>query len=746
MIVFDIQAVQSRSHGERGIARYCLEVAHAIERIAPDHIDRYTVNPHRPIPASLEHLIRTGKVVRSDEVSRERLSLLHVGSPVELDLPIEQIVFGQPERLVVNLFDLIPLVFRDHYLRDPGTSLRYLTRIGVYNSADRVLADSQSAADDAIRLLGIPAERCRVVGAGASEAFRLPSGGVAEAAARVMLDLPAIRPGYIMLPSGIDWRKNIEGVLRGYSQLSAELRRRHQLVLVCRAAEDERRYLLELADGLGCADTFVMTGYVSDSLLVALNQAAYLVIFPSRYEGFGLPVLEARRCGAAVICGDNSSLREVLPDPRARFDAADDESIRVVLDRALNDSGFIDELRSMPVPPFTWERAAQLTIDAHEELLNSPRPASLMADIRPRIAYVTPLPPIESGVARYSYQLLTELARQARVRCFSDQDFAHAAVPAGVAISPMEDLASMQAAGEFDHVVIALGNNAIHASALQLSRRVPSVVHLHDVRLVNCYADESWPHVVERQYPGRFSASELAMLPAPWADLVQTKSIFLLADVASTTRRMLVHSKHAASLIELDVGHVALDVGPHAVPRRVVQRTVVDTGLVVSLGIVSTAKQSDKIVGAASVLQRRGSHLEFVLVGDGGEIVTDHPANLHVAGMVDDGEYTSFLGRATVAVQLRDHTNGESSGAVADCLGAGVPVIVSDVGSFAELPDAAVVKVRRDITAHELADTIESLVADPERRRAMSDAAIEYSQRHTFAAAARQLLDALATT
>src|SRR5687768_17014438 len=103
MIVFDIQAVQSRSHGERGIARYCLEVAHAIERIAPNHIDRYSVNPHRPIPASLEHLLRTGKVVRSAELAGSHLSLLHIGSPVELDLPVDEIVFGRPERLVVNL-------------------------------------------------------------------------------------------------------------------------------------------------------------------------------------------------------------------------------------------------------------------------------------------------------------------------------------------------------------------------------------------------------------------------------------------------------------------------------------------------------------------------------------------------------------------------------------------------------------------------------------------------------------------
>jgi glycosyltransferase involved in cell wall biosynthesis len=111
--------------------------------------------------------------------------------------------------------------------------------------------------------------------------------------------------------------------------------------------------------------------------------------------------------------------------------------------------------------------------------------------------------------------------------------------------------------------------------------------------------------------------------------------------------------------------------------------------------------------------------------------------------MVSDSRYDDFLARASVAVQLRDKTNGESSAAVADCLGAGVPVIVSDVGSFSELPDDAVLKVRRDITPHELADTISSLMDDVKRRAAMSAAGVAYAQRHSFSAAAQTLLDAL---
>lgn len=746
MIAFDIQAVQSRSHGERGIARFCLELAHAIEHTAPDHVHHYVVNPHRPIPASLERLMRSGKVVRSDEIDHQSLSLLHIGSPIELDLPIDQILYGQPERLVVNLFDLIPLVFRDHYLRDRNTSAQYLARLGVYNSADLVLADSHSACTDLVRLLGVPQERCRVIGAGASDAFRPPRGGLESAMSVVVEHLPTIRAGFVMLPSGIDWRKNIDGVLRAYASLPRDIRSDHQLVLVCRASEGERKHLIDLARELGCMDTFVMTGYVSEHLLVALNQAAHLVVFPSRYEGFGLPVLEARRCGAAVICGDNSSLREVQPDPRARFDADDDESIRIILDRALTDAGFLADLRGLPVPPFTWEHAARATVDAHKDLLRSTRPIQLFGDQRPRVAYVTVLPPVESGIARYSYRLLAELARVAQVRCFTDQDLLAAVVPADVAISPLSDLPMMQAVGEFDYVVVALGNNLLHRSALDMVARLGGFVHLHDVRLVNCYAHEAWPDVVDRHYPQRFSHAELSAMDGSWSEEVRSKSVFLLADLAASATGVFVHSNHAASLVELDVGTIAVDIGPLATAHRERLTTVTDPNLVVSLGIVSSVKQSAKIIRAAAILDKRGSKLRFALVGFGGDEFTDLPRNVHLTGLVSDEDYAEYLTKAAVAIQLRDVSNGESSAAVADCLGAGTPVVVTDLGSSAELSDEMVAKVPRDITAHELADVIETLVADVERRKFMSVAALRYAHQHSFESAAKRLLAALEAT
>ena len=113
MILFDVQAVQSRAHGERGIARL-LPRARDGHRGAcdPGRINAFAVNPHLPVPSSLEPLLRTGRVIRSDDLDPGHPNrLLHVGSPLELGWPIGELFFGRPRKLVVNLFDLIPAIF-----------------------------------------------------------------------------------------------------------------------------------------------------------------------------------------------------------------------------------------------------------------------------------------------------------------------------------------------------------------------------------------------------------------------------------------------------------------------------------------------------------------------------------------------------------------------------------------------------------------------------------------------------------
>jgi glycosyltransferase involved in cell wall biosynthesis len=738
MIAFDLRPVQSRAHGERGIARFTLDLGLAIERADPGRIGCFLVDPDRALPDRLLPFLPTGRVYRADDPELPPVSLLHLTSPVELDIPIERLIVGQPRRIVANLYDLIPLIFPDRYLTDRDLSARYRARLGIYPAADWVLGDSQSAVDDAVRLLGVPAERATPIWGGTSTVFRPPTDGRAGAVGRAQQALPDLRPGYLMLPSGIDWRKNIETALRAFAGLAPELRAAHHLVLVCAVRTEERAALTELAASLGCADSFLITGFVSDELLVTLYQGSHLVVYPSRYEGFGFPVLEAARCGAAVVAGDNSSLREVQPNPEARFDADDVDGLRDLLTTLLRDERALQSLRDAPVPDFTWEGAAARTLAVYDRLEAADRATMVRPPRRPSIAMVCPFPPVPSGIADYSYRLVGELLRTVDVHCFTDQDLRLCRVPQGAKVSPIPDLHPRALAGEFDRVLYVLGNNPFHAGAVRALRRTPGIVHLHDVRLSGCYADEHWPDLFARHYPERFDETELTRLDR-LPPLAFEKHPLLLGDVARHATAILTNSEHAAQLVRLDTGRKAVVVGPLAVAPRVVADGPRD--LVASFGIVSATKQCDKVLEAFTVLRDRHPELTFAFVGEapdgfGAEGIT-------VTGFVDEARFSELLDRTVLAVQLRETTNGESSAAVADCIAGGTPVVVSDFGAQAELPDDVVVKVPREITAGDLADVVETLFADEERRESMSAAGRRYADRNDLRAAAARLLGAL---
>ncbi len=129
-----------------------------------------------------------------------------------------------------------------------------------------------------------------------------------------------MRPGYFLYTGGVDFRKNMEGLIRAHGALAPALRARHQLVIVCRMNDHQREHYLAEARRCGSEDDVLLTGYVSDDTLHGLYEASRVFVFPSFYEGFGLPIVEAVACGAPVIASARSSLPEVTPSGEGLFD------------------------------------------------------------------------------------------------------------------------------------------------------------------------------------------------------------------------------------------------------------------------------------------------------------------------------------------------------------------------------------------------------------------------------------------
>ncbi len=122
-----------------------------------------------------------------------------------------------------------------------------------------------------------------------------------------------VRRPYVLSVCSLDPRKNLERLLRAYARLVAEHQVREQLVLVGRAGLRSER-LPALVRELGLTERVIFTGYLDDGDLVQLYNQAAVFVYPSQYEGFGLPVIEAMACGAPVVTSDGSALREVAGD------------------------------------------------------------------------------------------------------------------------------------------------------------------------------------------------------------------------------------------------------------------------------------------------------------------------------------------------------------------------------------------------------------------------------------------------
>lgn len=725
MIVFDLQAAQSLGSGNRGIGRYTRELASALASRHPGVVDAFCWNPTLPTDQRIFDIVPSELVTPMSSLAGQPIDLFHVASPFE-DVTIDELLPRAPIAcLVATCFDLIPYRFQDRYLI-PLARSEYLARLTLLATCDAIVTDSASAADDCAELLGIDRARLTVIGGGTSARFRPPSEPIAAVLARLQQTLPDIRDGFVLVPTGMDWRKNTDGAIEAYASLSEELQHRHQLVINCKVTHHERRLLERMVRAAGCVGDVVITGFVNDGDLVRLYQTAELVLFPSKYEGFGLPVLEARRCGARVICSNVSSLPEVMPLESATFNPWSVDEIAGALERALTDGAFRSELDRAPDPGFDFDRAADATVTVYEQVLADR--GRRRTRRKPRVAVVTLLPPTPSGVADHSVSLLGAMSELADVTCFAADDVP----PPGVESPPftvrrLELLPTLVAGGAFDAVVYMMGNNRFHRPFLEMMREFPGHVLFHDVRLKECYTPVERQAMADRFYRTR---DDSPLYAAEVADLALTR---------------MVQSGHAGALLEADTGLPAVDIGPH--PMYVVAPRAIPDGdehvRIVSMGIADVVKQTDKFVRAADELLARHPGWGAAIVGLGGERFLGAESRITATGRADDATFEAWLQRATVLVQLRQASSGESSGVTAHALAHGVPTVVSDIGAAHELPDDVAVKIPAGITHDELAGVIEALVLDVDRRRALSAAARRFAAANTYRDQALRLLDAI---
>jgi glycosyltransferase involved in cell wall biosynthesis len=239
--------------------------------------------------------------------------------------------------------------------------------------ATAVLTDSLASRGDILTHLGLHPERVRTVPLAADERFS-PEPDPEDDGIRTRYGLP---DRYILYLGGFDVRKNLATVLATYHWVGPAVAESCPLVIAGRLPE--RHTLLapdphRLMEEQGVGKAYVhFTGFVEESHTPALYRGAAAFIFPSRYEGFGLPPLEALACGTPVVGSDTSSLPEVVGDAGVLLAPDDAEGMAGALIQLAIDQDFRAEMRRRALVQsarFSWARTSQATVEAYEDAVD----------------------------------------------------------------------------------------------------------------------------------------------------------------------------------------------------------------------------------------------------------------------------------------------------------------------------------------------------------------------------------------
>ena len=302
----------------------------------------------------------------------EQFGIVRAGQSEGIDLlhcPYWASPLWSPWPTVVTIHDVIQFVLPEYAWRK--ISRVYFELVSrAARRADAIIAVSECSKLDIERILGIPSERIHVIGNAVDESLHPIRDAWLLASVR---ERYGIGPRFILYFGGFDMRKNVPRLIQAYSRLPATLRGQYQLVisgryqnLGSRLYPDPRRAV----DQLGLQDQVIFTGQVREQDKAPLFSAATVFTFPSLYEGFGIPVLEAMACGTPVLTSNLSALPEVAGDAGLLVDPYDVEAISNGLRDLLEDPPRLEELSRRGLErarSFTWRQVAEQTVRVYRE-------------------------------------------------------------------------------------------------------------------------------------------------------------------------------------------------------------------------------------------------------------------------------------------------------------------------------------------------------------------------------------------
>jgi len=740
-VLYDGLPMQSGSR-HRGIGRYSANLLAGLKRVRPHwHIELVEHAHLAPIDPDLsdDFPVRTfccpvpfRPEIRdfadryfADWIVAQRPDWAFQPSPFEHDGAVPLYSWNRP-RTVGIMYDLIPVVMADEYLGGSDIS-GYSGRVREASKLDLLLAISNASALDAIRLMGDEAPEVVNIRGAAFDALTPIAPESLPIAERLVRGKFDIHKPFVLYVGGPDPRKNMTGAIRAFAELPAAVRSEFDLVLSCWLPDHQKRELASFARTLGVADSLRVTGFVSDQELVVLYQTCRLFFFPSRYEGLGLPPVEAMLCGAPVVTSNVSSMPEYGGEVCWYCDPDCPRSMADAILRALaepKDQGRAE--RQTFAASFTWDDVAERAAKAIENA--APRE---VLPRRKRIAWVSPM--TESAVG-----LALALGDRFDIDWIVDPEAAVADLAVArrwrTVLAP--DLATRQAAQPYDLFVYHFADRPEHAYQLPLLERFPGIVVLHDIAYGTLFEAANRRGI----WPGN-GATELCY-DNDWHDSLHGRELAgtLNRRIIERATDVVVHSRSTRDRLRRLTAQPVLQLPQFVAEPRSTDRGAArhrfklddDHFAIAVLGPLRTAKRLRPLLKSlASLSLDVRSRLSLLVVGPVLQTELDEDAtSFGLAGQIRrlDADFAAVLASADLGVQVRDASHGDTATCVFAALAAGLACIATEDFAPNE-PEIAKVFEHPHRDRPALSQALDGLIRNASRRLELGSRARDFVRR-----------------
>lgn len=789
-IAIDLQGVQSNSR-YRGIGRYTLLITKAIIRNKGEHdvilvangtiIDSISsifshfddIIPRENIkfwyaPGPLSYqgnqnhaAIENAKIIREAFIYSLNPDLIYIPAMFEgfLDDSILSVnEFKNKIPTVATLYDLIPLKNPKHYLdSNPEYKKFYLEKINYLNRCHALLAISEFTENEGKEYLKDRKGDVINVSTSCDDIFR--KNNYSKIDVNDFISRYSLKDKFFLYTGGADERKNLPRLLEAYSLLPVDIKDDYLLVIAGPLSDIARYNLLNEAKKFNIGANIRIVGYISDDELVKFYNLCALFIFPSWHEGFGLPALEAMACGAVVIGANNTSLPEVIGEKDALFDPFSVTDIANKIKKVITDKTFHEKLvkiESERIKCFSWDLIARKALQIFESIyIDRGIENFVESNKRLKLAYVSPLPPERTGIAKYSNDLIPSLTKFYDIDVVCEQ----ATIASNFQDSRINIINSttfLANSDNYDHVLYHVGNSPYHEYMYKLITLVPGVICLHDFYMSNylryvesrngvlgvwekeLFISHGYPAIIER---AEKKDDEYIMYkyPSNFGLLASAKGLISHSFYSQTLAHQWYNNKITQNWEVIPL----LRKEPVKKDKRDVRNilNLDETDFIIcSFGMLDSSKLNDVIIKAFNESCLRDfEQVKIVFVGENNgyykeeidQLIFDLQLNnkVIVTGWVDDETYSNYLIAADIGIQLRSRSRGETSAALLDCLNYGLPTIYNANGSMAEIDSNIAYRLNDAFDIKELTIALNHLYEDKMLRSSLSDLAKNHIQK-----------------